>query len=1552
MVRIVKLGTLWASCVEPNDRPNMTLKSGAGQANTVINVVIQPRKFEAPGKVSAGTADYELIELLGEGGVGVVFAARQASIDRTVAIKMLKGSLTNDVNHRSKFLSEAVVTGDLDHPNIVPIYDLGSNHSGALFYSMKRVRGTPWSKVIQEKLLTENLQILMSVADAVAFAHARGVLHRDLKPENIMLGDFGEVLVMDWGIALSTPEYTKHKAMTQTASMGGTPVYMAPEMASGPLEKITSASDVYLLGAILFEIITGLPPHTGKDVMSCIVAAMRNEIQPTNLSGELLDVAYKAMATKPEDRYASVQEFQGAIRDFQSHSESIVLSTRAEDELTKAKQTRDYQDYARSLFAFAEAADLWDGNSRARDGVQNASLAYACTALEKGDFDLGLSLLKPDNPQHAGVYKQLADAQKERDARQQRLKNLRRVAVALVAAILLIVSVAYFSISAKNREVVAANQALTKTTDQLKVSEGNLRVEKVALEDNQKLLRREKQRADDAAEESRLEAQHAREAQQRESLATYLAQIGLSAERIATNSFLDADRLLSRYATGDEASFRHWEWGHLRYLCQLDRETLQAGSYVESVAASRRGGILVAGTSAGNAIVWKVDWGKLSTDAKSTQARTELTRIDQGGQINAVAVSADGDLIATGGKNGDREIKLWRRAADGASYPLERAFAGNRDTILGLAFSPDGKYLASSSRDETARLWDLETGTQVRAFRGHFGPVWGVAFAAGDAARGLRLATAGDDSTVRVWNALSDEPPRIFRGHRQPVFSVAFDPTGRFVASGGRDKDVLVWEWEDLQDFDYKAVESRLKAAQEGLPVATAAAFHHEPAFRLAGHTAEVRSVTFSADGNHVLSAGNDNCVKQWEFREPPDSTNFVRTYRGHGGWVRSCAYTPEARYFISGGRDELVKIWDGPNYEEVRTLRGHGDVVLWGAYSPNGKQVATAGRDRRAVIWNAETGTPIKRLDENPADAAPHQGDATEKSHFLATLKEGHEFLVTSAVYFPKGGQLLTSAGDGTVRQWDAATGGETRRFDGTGNVGALAISGDARWILTGSEGNDALLWRADDPKVPAVRLTGHESTITAVAFAAAEDKQEPLVFTGDALGRGKVWRHDSQTGVWKNTATLSGHVPGFGITAARFLPGNRQILTASHDHTVFRWDVATGKRDTQFVLKHPDAVKSLDLSADGRSAITLCATGKSTYRVFVWDLEKGTERHVDPDVRGGIITMVAYNHDDKSVIITATGGTESSIWRWDLAADKIQPMWPANTIRGTVWSTISSPDGQYLLAVGGSQARLLKAANGDQVLSFRPHSAITSIAYSKSGKWLATGGADGDLKIWEADETAADFGKVKFKIPQAHERDGVVYSITSVAFAPTAAEGDTLLLTAGDDGTARLWNLRDGTAKPLLRYVGHSARVRTAAFSPDAKYVVTASDDHTARLWDTRTGQPVGLRDGQLPHPSNVLVASFSAEGRSIITGSDDTIARIWNATDILAVDAEPLLLKGHTAAISSAAFSPDGRRAVTASLDGMAKIWDTSTTTEVLSSPAAHGRNDIGPFFSRGT
>src|SRR5262245_27020265 len=537
------------------------------------SLVIQPRVLrpEDSGPAAAARIDYNLLKKLGEGGMGIVYADRQQSIRRVVALKMLKKAGEQESFQREKFLAEAVITGDLEHPNIVPIYDLGRDESGAIFYAMKHVKGTPWDSTIKKGTLHENLEILMKVADAVGFAHSRNVVHRDLKPENVMLGGFGEVLVMDWGLALMLG------APPANVAMGGTPGYMAPEMAMGPIDAIGFHSDIYLLGAILFEIVTGVRPHTGKTITRCLMAAAKNEIVPSEKSGELVDIAKKAMASKAKDRYATVRDFQAAVRAYQAHIESTALGSRAQEDLEEARKTDKYDTYARALFAYQEAYTLWDGNTKAKVGTVEAALAYAQSAERKADYDLGLSLLSAAEPAHAPVIERLTKGRNERESRKRRLQVARRVGVALAAAIFIIVTGASIIIERSRRDAVRAKQfaevkrveaedakheadkqreIAVENAAEAKRQEGEAkRQEAVAL--SQKALA-EKNEAEAVRQKTEAETQRQRaeELKKLEEYEGYVAKIGLAAAKIEENAFDHALALIGECP----APLRHWEW--------------------------------------------------------------------------------------------------------------------------------------------------------------------------------------------------------------------------------------------------------------------------------------------------------------------------------------------------------------------------------------------------------------------------------------------------------------------------------------------------------------------------------------------------------------------------------------------------------------------------------------------------------------------------------------------------------------------------------------------------------------------------------------------------------------------------------------------------------------------------------------------------------------------------------------------------------------------------------------------------------------------------------
>jgi len=441
------------------------------------------------------TREYDLLVLLGRGGVGEIWRARQNSLRRDIAVKRLRifppgdsGLTETELEQlgRAAFLQEALIAGSLAHPNIIPVYDLGTDDDGAPLLAMKLVDGRVWAQVMvesrgQPNALHKNLDVLLQVCNAVAFAHSRHIVHRDLKPAQVMLGEYGEVLLMDWGLAtdardpedLADGEKSVAPLRRDACSPAGTPVYMAREQTGESALNVNETTDVYLLGGILYEIITGFPPHAAKTVEEAMALAERGNVmapveriawwnalvaagraadapgQPANDAmalpvppTELAKIAMRALSKRQEDRFGSVRAFADAIDGYlqgeSRREESRRLTQQAYEDHDHALEG-EYLELARIDANLTRALVLWPDNVTAATLRQRVLREYAASALGAGDLRLaellGLHFDSEKDLRDLREQISLADRQRRRAEGEQRI---RRIAIGVVAALLIV----------------------------------------------------------------------------------------------------------------------------------------------------------------------------------------------------------------------------------------------------------------------------------------------------------------------------------------------------------------------------------------------------------------------------------------------------------------------------------------------------------------------------------------------------------------------------------------------------------------------------------------------------------------------------------------------------------------------------------------------------------------------------------------------------------------------------------------------------------------------------------------------------------------------------------------------------------------------------------------------------------------------------------------------------------------------------------------------------------------------------------------------------------
>lgn len=1516
---------------------------------------IRNRDLATPSRDPSASSDYRLVRLLGKGGMGNVYVAKQTSLDRMIAVKVIKplskskrkkldqSGRLEEVEHerRQQFLSEAVVTGDLDHPNIVPIHDIAVAEDQTLFYAMKRVQGQPWSKVINEKSRDENLEILLKACDAIAFAHTRGVVHRDIKPENIMLGDFGEVLVMDWGLALAKPEFEKKDSITATAGLGGTPAFMAPEMAIGPIEQIGPRSDVYLLGATLFYIVTGHAPHRAENVSLCIRAVASNDIvgvEPKH-EGELLDIALKAMETEPEDRFESVQLFQEAIRSYRSHAESVALSTRASQHYEDAMATGKYEFYSRATFGFEQAIELWPENDAAIKNLKRLKIDHARAAYANEDFDLGLSLLNPENSHHAPLIQKLRDGQRQREQKASRLKLFRRLVAASLAFILVGGSVALYLINhqrneaiaqralaqdaerralrdrdiaeierEKTRESLAKEEQARKEADRQRVAATNNAkaaikakiAEEIARADADKNARIAREEADNAKQSEAKERVAKKEAEESRDIAkaatkeaqyeSYLSQIGLAKARIDQNEFDSARDILKSIRNASPNPTLAWEWRWLWEQANQSSSVASMPSGVLDLAASSDGTFVIATSNDGSVVRLGVENGQVikTADSQWSSKNREAT---------SIAISPSGAQTAVGTELG--EIHL----LDSKTSTLMRRLSGHESKITDLRYLPDGR-LISSSTDRSISLWNTANGQRISS-SWHIAEVHNFDLAADFSNAAIVVAAVSDGRTGRAvgWRVNGNEFERLgeFKQHSSPVTAIAISPDGTYTASGDSAGNIFLWETDALTPTDYESsIQSAItKIEDENDSVgAIQSATQKTPIIaQWRAHPDRVSALQFDRTGKAIYSSSDDYTLRKWDTKDQ----RLTETIRGHGGWVNAFHLVDSnddqtIDWIVSGSADGTIRTWE-PGKKPTRPPRNN---VSQKAITPT-----ILASKRSQQITDTAASVSLWRS----ADTRTTISAATKVSQNLASAKRDqqlHQDEILAARFDRTGGRVITASRDQTAR-----------------------ILGVDRLTMSFNE-----LARLRINKPDAGRLA--EGT-DFLAMSAEVDTDGKRLFVGSA---------DSTIRIWDlNAGTQIGQLEGTGLNNAFAISadGRRLLSGSSGDSTAIIWDVDP-RRDAPKLLHRLDGpqqtVTSYALSHDGSIAIT----GDRNGECLTWNGTTGTKTGRPIVVQPGFrVNQLMLGNFDRSAWIATDG---QQLVQFDLAKRQVMRRFNHD---GFVTSFSLSSDGNQAVTVSqttsqkGSEKELNSKATLWNVKTEKSRviaQASSLIGIDPNGqqspatlntKINSARFAPQDNRILLCEQSAnGRTGKVTIYDTNDRSRDSFQLPTRIGAAEQGILLGKDRMVTLNGQAAFR-WNLSKRIHEKSYR--SHSA-VNVACFSPDGKLAATAS--RSVRLWNPLTGEAIDKLE--TPHQGIVTamdVAMLSpANGYLIATAGSDSTAKLWkwkNRSQGFTLSQE-LQLTGTQ--VNRVRFSAKGDRLMLSGLNGTVKVMSVSAESSPIS------------------
>jgi len=1097
----------------------------------------------SPNVAPAGRrlGDYELVGEVARGGMGVVWRARQASLNRTVALKLIAAGELASAEAVQRFRAEAEAAASLDHPNIVPIYEIGE-WEGQHYFSMKLIEG----RSLAERISTLKFQIssceaaalLAKVARAVHYAHQHGILHRDLKPGNILLDAAGAPHVTDFGLAKRVEGGSD---LTLSGAVLGTPAYMAPEQARGGTKRLTTAADIYSLGAMLYEVMTGRPPFTGATPLEVMRRAVdeppkRPSAMGLRIDRDLETVFLKCLEKDPQRRYASAEALAQDLERWLRHEPILARpSTTAQRVLKWARRKPALAAAVLALHFVAlvglagilwqwrqavvarNSARLAQGTAEQASGELKQTLARARVSegwrrVEEGDFFGGLAdfteamRLEQDDPQREPMHR-LRLAAVLRQCPKLALvwsaggpithvalsPDRTRLATACRAEIE--GGHAFAQVwDAETGRAVTPPLEHTGTVNMVEFSPDGSRVITASMDTTARLWDATTGQPITPPLSHPRPVWQARFSPDGQRVVTCAS--GRSRSDLGVTTVWDAMTGRVIWQAGDTNLPVH----HVRF--SPDGQSLVEGSdgYLGHLLDAKTG-LLLAPLPADSPKCWRMIDSQFSSDgtlvlvlgafgrhaeergARVVRARdglgvSPILRHAQGvGLSEAVAGAFSADNSRVTTASKDHTARVWLASS---GEPLTPALA-HRNEVVSVAFSPDDRRLATASLDLTARVWDAETGEPVTPNLPHGAPLVTAQFSAD----GGQLITASQDGLVYVWDLRVPGGAEWTLVHSNAVWCARFSPTGQQALVGALEDHLFV-------------VDVQTRAEPPAL-------------LKTGGPAAEI---LFSADARYFLTSAY--CAQLWQV------TTREQCGRFEAENFRFAEVSRDGRRVVVLGKS--VQVWDVNTSQAVASLddeaKGQGTVT----FTPDGQCIVLSGPAGTVQVREALGGALRQEL---PL----------------------HRETVLFIRYSPDGRLVVTGSADHTAAVWDATTWRRiTPPLTHRGRIAKADFSFDSRRVLTGSEDGTARVWDAasGEPVTPWLR---HGLRLRDVAF----NREGRLVVTASDDGTARVW--DAVTGEPITPPLRHAN----RVYQASFSPDSQWVLTASEDRTARLWPLPT---------------------------------------------------------------------------------------------------------------------------------------------------------------------------------------------------------------------------------------------------------------------------------------------------------------------------------------------------------------------------------------------------------